>query len=276
MLEVLDGQTLSFLKALLKKLADVENDKLYELLKENKKGGLSSNDGFNSTEFENKEWFLEDLIKVYISNAELKSIVKVLPEKRRDELFHVLKEDVTKRYWERKYWNIDVIMKDLEKNHIKWSDCEIWWYEWRIISLDLPPVWDKFKWFKFQCFRSYGMISKNDFEKNKNIMDMSYTMEELSDLFRAMNKYMKANWIYTDEYMDYEHELWEHSNKEECRAWGYIRYLLWLTNDWIWLKNTKKRRGSVERVLWNVHCGNCAFYSSWYNWREYMLLKLPS
>ena len=55
MLEVLDGHTLSFLKALLKKLADVENDKLYELLKENKKGGLSSNDGFNSTEFENKE-----------------------------------------------------------------------------------------------------------------------------------------------------------------------------------------------------------------------------
>lgn len=214
-------------------------------------------------------------------DEELKSRLEWLTPEQKDRLFHILKEDVKKRYWERLYWNKDAILDDLRKNHVKHMDYEIWWHKWCMTILDLPPVWKKFKWFVFQCFRSYDTISKSEFLKNKDFVDMSYTKEEISNLFRAMNEYMKANWIYTDESMDYEHELREpNSSKESCKAWLYVEHLIWPWHDQLFLKNTKKRWGNKNSTstIRNVHCGNCAFY--WvdpdYDPYGFLLLKLPN
>lgn len=96
------------------------------------------------------------------------------------------------------YRNRDLIIKDLKENHVKMEEnVEMMWYKWKIFHINLPAVWN-FKWFKFDCFISDKLVSKEDFKKNPKLIRQSYLVDDISNLWLSLNEYLKEYWAYLD------------------------------------------------------------------------------
>ena len=188
------------------------------------------------------------------------------------------------------FWNREAILGDLKDNYVKVEDgVEMMWYKWKKVYINLPAVWN-FEWFKFDCFVWVGSETKSFLEKDhQDVIDNSYSIKDISNLLRAMNRYMKEYGVETDWDADYETALrlgngW--NCETNCKAWDCLKYLFpWHKSpyyeDRYWLKDVEEDIESrVEedidsRFVWKFHSDACFFDRRW-KWRDWgrILLKL--
>lgn len=203
-------------------------------------------------------------------DVELKSIMGWLSDKKRDELLEMLKQD--KRERERRKER--EILEDLRDNHVKIEESkEVLGNKWKNVHIDLPAVWN-FKWFNFDFFLSDDVFSDKDFKKEKNYEEMSYTMEELSELLESLRGYMIACWVpvkYVDHHKEALNSLrgFEWSAPTFTAAW-YLQVITnWLHNWNWWQAWLKDRDGNLMHRNSHVALNNPGFNGIWrYNRRH--------
>lgn len=152
-------------------------------------------------------------------------------------------EDLTETLDEQKFR--EYIWNDLIKKHTKVGYWEVLWYQWKIIRITLPAVWD-FWWYKFECFISDKSMKANEMQYNKWYKDFALSKDEMDDFNKAIREYMKSYWVkkywlwawlraadfnniidklfwYGQAFRykikgDDEHLYWEN---DDARSWGY-------------------------------------------------------
>lgn len=138
------------------------------------------------------------------------------------------------------YWNKDAIL-----NALKWNekyvrteyDVEMMWYEWKKVHIVLPAVWN-FKGYEFDYFVSEDFVAQKDFENNPELGKKSYSMNDISKLLEAVNKFMAELGCETDwDGYKYENELklWE-TGTDRCKVWNCLKFITWLESLY-WLKD---------------------------------------
>ncbi len=174
------------------------------------------------------------------------------------EVENPVKED---KWLESLRWDRDGILNALRENekYVKIEEnVKVMWYKWKKVYINLPKVWN-FEWFKFDYFVSDDDVTKKHFEKKPKLKKKSYSMNDVSNLLKAMNTFMAALGCETDWNMKYENELkyWE-NNTDRCDAWDCLKTITWL-NSWYWLsdKNEAWRKGS--RAGWCCNYDHCYF-----------------
>lgn len=153
-------------------------------------------------------------------SAEQREKLSSLSDDQAMQLLDTLRQEHNKKA--EMHENVDSFVEDLKNNHVKVEkNANKMWYEWKIIHIDLPAKWD-FKWFKFDFF-----VSESTNVIKRMINDWSlYSMKEISELFWAINSYMKASWVDTDWDIDYEKELKyreRKNNKWSSRVWKIFK-----------------------------------------------------
>ena len=140
------------------------------------------------------------------------------------------------------------------------------WYKWKKVHINLPAVW-KFKWFKFDYFVSDYKVWRNDFKPG--LWKKLYTINDVSKLLEAMNKYMQAMGVETDWSMDYEERLksWQRYSESKCKAWDCLKAITWL-NDCYRLNHYPVMIG------WYCYSSSCNFDRLDYYSSNYLFLKL--
>lgn len=103
----------------------------------------------------------------------------------------------------------NVVLEDLKKNCIKVEDCVWYKYKWKKISIELPQIWDDFKWFKCEYFFSEDPISYDRLSymyENGNsgtyseMYDLMCTSKDLRKLTEGLYKYLYLNWVCLNRY----------------------------------------------------------------------------
>ena len=171
-------------------------------------------------------------------------------------------------------WNTDAILDDLKENYIKIEeDKEIMWYEWKIVHIDLPAIWD-FEWFKFDYFVSYKSVAQEDFEKKFELKKKSYSVEDVSELLQAMNSYMKELQGKNDWDMDYENKLrYLRTNTRRCNVWDCLKYITGLDRLY-WLRDMDVAWDTDMCAGWTCHDDNCHFVLYYSTYHAYLFLRL--
>ena len=178
-----------------------------------------------------------------LPNAKRQEILNTLhgiTTKQIEVIWQAISEQEQKKTEQRNkelYWNKEKILENLKENCVKVEEkVEMMWYKWKKVHINLPAVW-KFKWFKFDYFVSNESVRKYDFKKGSELENKSYSMKEVWELLKAMNRYMKAMGVETDWEMNYEKDLryWETDNYS-CIAWDWLKQVV-LLDDEYWLKD---------------------------------------
>ena len=138
------------------------------------------------------------------------------------------------------------ILKDLKENHVKIEEnVEMMWYKWKKVYINLPAVWS-FEWFKFEYFISENTVYGSEITSELN--DKLYSIRDISQMLKAMNRYMKALGVETDGYMDYERYLLDSRDFwQDVKVWDCFKSITGLDCA-CWLDNGKN--GIIE---WNCH-----------------------
>jgi hypothetical protein len=129
-----------------------------------------------------------------MNNVDLNEITEWLSAKQKDEMLKILMKDKEERggLKEELVWFKEPLLSYLQKNYVKEEkNVEMMWYKWEKIYIDLPAAW-KFKWYKFECFISKDRLYEEDFKKNEDLIDNSYSMGDIVKLLKALNEYMCA------------------------------------------------------------------------------------
>jgi hypothetical protein len=175
-------------------------------------------------------------------------------------------EEIKKQKLEELFWNKDAILDDLIQNHVKIEENYEYlsWYEWKKISIKLPAVWN-FEWFEFNCFAWDESLRRNEFE-HFFYKDKSYSMHEICELLRAINRYMKELWVETDWDMNYfndlKHMWWWRIERgwNNCIAWKYLREITGLNDvKHFWLLDSKINWRENTYVQWALDETSCCF-----------------
>lgn len=197
----------------------------------------------------------------------LESILKQLNTDEKTRLLKMLqqdKENSENEQWRKRkeselFWNKEAILKNLKENTVILKNVQMYWYNWNKVHINLPAVWN-FEWFKFDYFVSYkGTLKPLEYESYPKLEEKLYSMKEIWELLKAMNKYMKEMGVETDGDVDYENDLknWETSNYR-CNAWDCLKDILWL-NECYWLKDNNVNWRTDFRALWNCE-GRCCYF----------------
>ena len=173
---------------------------------------------------------------------------KQLSDREKDELLEMLKQEKAERVKRIK----EVVLKDL-KNHVKIKENEeMMWYKWKIVTLSLPAVWD-FWWYEFSYFVSDEKVRRDDFEKNPELENKSYSMREIWKMLQAFKEYMKECGVEIDWDVDYEKDLkcWQ-SDIDRFEVIDCLKSIGWLDDWWCWLKDKNVCWAMGSRVEWDV------------------------
>ena len=198
---------------------------------------------------------------------DLKSMLECLTNEQKDRLFEMLKQDKKDRGNignESLYWNKDAILDDLIENHVyvdKDIEIEMLGHKWKLIHINLPKI-GNFEWFKFDCFVSNYGYNKKEFEFDSEYDRKFYSMDEISDLLKALNRYMRAYWVNMDENIDFKKDLYWKNKKITSNTWDCLKKIIELDTDyWLRDKNLDGKKGT--RACW--FCGYNSSYFSEYN-----------
>jgi len=199
-----------------------------------------------------------------VSNEEIGSISGEIEAKIKEK-----KEKWRKETWAKMEKRIKMqeeqIIKNIREHNVRIiNNQEMFWVKGKIVTLDLPKVWD-FKWFKFSYFVSNDVITKRNFEKiplfkkESKFEKQSYTLKEICDLMEALRKFIEESDLHEDCGMDYEKELkyWE-TQTEKCKIWKALKSILWL-DDTFWLKDKNVDWKEKSRVWWDCQFSLSAF-----------------
>lgn len=122
------------------------------------------------------------------------------------------------------FWNEEAIKEDLKKNHVTIEECmDKTWYFGKNITIDIPKVWDKFPWYKFECFVSDEKFKSIDWLSN--IRGRFIYRDDIYRLLDAINSYMNVYWITKDKFGYNRDMLWEIDN---CVGMDCFKYITWL------------------------------------------------
>lgn len=123
-------------------------------------------------------------------SQKLQEIIRQLSSQETNEMIKLLiesKQGIVK----------SLLLENLKKNYITVEeDVEVLWFRWRKIHVYLPAIW-KFKWFKFDYFAWDEKDDKShryncteyDFERNSELIEKSYSYEEIDRLYTAIREY---------------------------------------------------------------------------------------
>lgn len=126
------------------------------------------------------------------------------------EAFDVLKQNLVNPEL---FWNEEAILEDLKKNHVDVKDVKAFWYDSKLITIDLPAIWEDFQWKKVCII--IPNISEEQCENDK-LQWCLLSLEDLSDILSWILSYMKSYWVeidwnfsfeYSEDFKDF-HELW--------------------------------------------------------------------
>lgn len=108
------------------------------------------------------------------------------------------------------------------------------------------------------------MGNRKNSSQKPELVEQSYSMEDISRLLWAMNRFMIELWLENDWYMNYKEELdienardlilkqnWqdvENFYTWRCKAWDFFKQITWLKR-WYWLKD----------AIWFCDPGTCHF-----------------
>lgn len=215
-------------------------------------------------------------------SGKLKSIMeeyKNLSDKEKNELFEMLMKDRENseakhekelsvpeliEIWER----VDSIIKDLKKNYIKVEKAKVMWHKWKTVHINLPAV-GGFEWFKFDWFFSRDKVQKKDFESNSEYKEKSYSMEDISNLMKALREYMKVCWASYEENWNYYDDLKYRNNGVKgtySQIWDFLREITWMEygiSDRYWLKDVddylKNYRACLDLNEASFHFGRLGY-----------------
>lgn len=205
----------------------------------------------------------------------LKSRLTWLTDNQKYQLLKMLQQELVQKFGvEYLFWNKEAILNDLKENHVQIKENEeMFGYKWKIVHLDLPAV-GGFKWFKFDYFVSESSVRKNEFEKDLNLEERSYSMDDIWRLLWAVNEYMKEFGVEAAEIKNQNgyFKYWIRGNFN-FNAWNYLKELLWLNKQYRLSDKNIAWKGS--RITWDCSYDDCSFdsYIREYN-RNYLFLKL--
>ena len=200
-----------------------------------------------------------------VSNEEIGSISSEIEAKIKEKKEKLRKETLAKMEKRIKMQEEQIIRNIREYNVRTINNQEMFWVKGKIVTLDLPKVWD-FKWFKFSYFVSNDTITKGTFEKiplfkkESKFEKQSYTLKEICELMNALRKFIEESDLHEDCGMDYEKELkyWE-TQKTKCHVWKFLKSILWL-DDTFWLKDKNVDWKEKSRVRWDCQFTSSTFF----------------
>jgi hypothetical protein len=226
--------------------------------------GKSGKETWNWTIMEEKRELIEGIVdgyrKLWYSEEKIEKV-------RADLLSDLQKEPWSEAERDELYWNKEKILENLKEKCVKVEkNVEYMWYKWKKVHINLPAVW-KFKWFKFDYFVSDYKVWRNDFKPG--LWKKLYTINDVSKLLEAMNKYMQAMGVETDWSMDYEERLksWQRYSESKCKAWDCLKAITWL-NDCYRLNHYPVMIG------WYCYSSSCNLDRLDYYSSNYLFLKL--
>lgn len=198
------------------------------------------------------EFYIVDCIKMVNEidpqNVEKQRVSKTNPCK--DEISGALR-----RANPELFWNVEAILKDLKKNHVKEYDAEEMWYKWKRVHIDLPAVWN-FDWFEFDYFVSENTIKRREFKENPEFEKESHSFSSISKLLEKLNKYMKELGVETDWNMDYRAALmYYYTDCNNCVVWNYLKDITGLDSRY----RVHGSTGWLRVGCWRCSDGYCGF-----------------
>ena len=98
-------------------------------------------------------------------------------------------EDLTETLDEKKFR--EYIWENLVEKHTKLEDWKKFWYQWKILRIELPAVWD-FEWSNFECFFSDKIVGAKDLKDEKIYEDYLVSNDEINNFSDTIREYMKA------------------------------------------------------------------------------------
>lgn len=191
-----------------------------------------------------------------------KSIFQKLSDRKR-ELTWILKWDE----WEgteiksELYWNADAILRDLKENCVKVEEnVEMMWYKWKKVKINLPKIKWKFEWKVFEYFVSEERMRSKSLENNSELRSKSYSMKEVWELLRAINRYMKVYGVKTDRRKKYEDFLipWVFNRSLRSEAWECLKYITNLDSCY-WLQDKSGKSVVKRNIYWFCVDDYCYF-----------------
>ena len=163
----------------------------------------SENMGWNSGGWGPSSWETQ----LFMTQDDFQSLMDWLSDEEKEKLSKLSDDqvmeflDMLRQKYNKKremYGNRNLIIKDLEENHVKVEEnVEMMWYKWKIFHINLPAVWN-FKWFKFDCFVSDELVSKENLEGNQKLLRQSYLVDDIVKLWLSIKDYLKEYWAYWD------------------------------------------------------------------------------
>ena len=147
-------------------------------------------------------------------------------------------EDLTETLDEQKFR--EYMWEDLIKKHVKVEYWEKFWYQWKILRINLPAAWD-FGWYKFECFISDVAIQ--DFQYDKKYEEFSFSRDEIEKFDERLSAYLKSYWV--KRYW-YSHEFFHVIYKIFEEPWSFR------LRDNVWYENSSYNSKIHEWYLWHL------------------------
>ena len=124
--------------------------------------------------------------------------------------------------------NIRNILQNIRKKYVKVEENEKW-VKWKIFHIELPGIYNRYWWFRFEWFIPDEKINIKDFG-NKVNKEKLYTYGEIEELYKNIRDYMKA--AYIDKYWFEEYSrnsiFWWWKLKTFSRIWPFNEWIYWL------------------------------------------------
>ncbi len=168
------------------------------------------------------------------------------------------------------YWDRDKIL-DYVKNKLfqireyKSTD-PLWFLDWNEVSITLPPIWE-FKWLDINCFEWKTWISIQFFRENKNLVERSYSIEEITEILKKINEFFEELWVKNvGDIRVVEDE--KSYDRVVCWEGTITLRTIWLTGgcllkDMVEGQSTAYWGKIIEKVSWNNNNANFVLLKLW-------------
>lgn len=156
---------------------------------------------------------MEEETKLLDGSEELEPHLDWLSTGKDGEIFEVLQDTPNPKEIDPElFWDKEAIIEDLKKNHVDIKEVKAFWYDSKLVTIDLPAVWD-FQWKKVNF-----IISRSSEEQSKNdkLQEHLLSLDDLHDILDWIVSYMKILWVeidwkftfeYSEDFKDF-HEWW--------------------------------------------------------------------
>ena len=160
-------------------------------------------------------------------------------------------EDLTETLDEQRFR--EYVLKNLIEKHVRVEyGVEKFWYQWKILRIDLPAWWD-FWWYKFECFISDKALEESSY--GKKYENYSYSHDEIKNFNEEIWKYMKSLWIKRYWYHDFSdifyNLVWKYRLFDERSAF-WLKDNVWYLDGTHNNKSKQRSKNGPYQYSWRL------------------------